>query len=420
VTDPLVFFRALHIAATVLAFGTVAFMALVAKPGLATDGQATALRGLRRTCNGMTWAALAVALLAVAGWLVWLAADIDGEPVIAVALRGDFWTVLTQTRFGFVTILRVALAALLAVLMPWPATRALQIAIAGGLLGLLALVGHAGATPGAVGVVHLASDMLHLLAAGAWLGGLPALAVVLARARRSEQAATLRFATAVTRRFSRLGLVCVPALFATGIINCWNLMSGPRDLVTTDYGRLVLLKIGLFGAMTCIAAANRLHVTPRLPAAGALGALLRNTLAETGLGLCALLAVGVLGTLSPSSHHHGTGANVPSNAAFVHIHSEAAMAEVAIEPGRIGQARARIRVFQDDFSEYPARSVELSLVPPKPGAAITHTARHAPNGGWAVNALDLLQPGVWTVRVVISGPGREPITLDAPIVIENK
>ena len=74
------------------------------------------------------------------------------------------------------------------------------------------------------------------------------------------------FAVAATRRFSTVGVVCVGALLASGIVNSWNLLGGPRDLVTTDYGRLVLLKIGLFVAMVGIAAANRFHFTPQLPA----------------------------------------------------------------------------------------------------------------------------------------------------------
>ena len=91
---------------------------------------------------------------------------------------------------------------------------------------------------------------------------------------------------------------------------------------------------------SAIAAANRFHFTPQLPAAGALRALQRNSLAETGLGLCVLLFVGALGTLSPSGHAHSTNANVPPDAAFVHIHSSEAMAEVTIEPGRTGKANA--------------------------------------------------------------------------------
>jgi copper resistance protein D len=304
------------------------------------------------------------------------------------------------------------------VIMPFPATRLLQLAAAAGLIGLIAFVGHAGATPGTAGDIHLASDIVHLLAAGAWLGGLPTLAMLLARARLTDDPAWRSFTVRATRRFSWLGVACVSALLASGIINSWNLLGGPRDLVTSDYGRLVLLKIGLFVAMAGIAAANRFHFTPRLLTAGALRALERNSLAETGLGLCVMLIVGALGTLSPSGHAHSTNVNVPPDAAFVHIHTSEAMAEVTIEPGRIGMANAHIRVLRDDFSEYPVKSVEFTLDPPAAGARITRAAAHLPDGTWEVNALDLGQPGVWTVRVIVAGADGRPIVLDASIMID--
>ncbi len=104
-------------------------------------------------------------------------------------------------------------------------------AAAAGLLALLGLIGHAGATPGLTGGIHLASDMVHLLSAGAWLGGLPALAMLLmAQARRSQKPGWGAIATDATHRFSRLGIICVAVLLASGVVNSWNLLAGPRDL----------------------------------------------------------------------------------------------------------------------------------------------------------------------------------------------
>ena len=415
--DPLILLRAIHIAATALASGTVFFMVLVAEP--AASAALADFPAMRRRLTWMVWIALAIAVLSGLAWLVWLSADIYGAPIVEVCLHGGVWSVLTDTRFGLVFTARFALAVLLGVLMLWPATRLLQLAAAAGLIALIALIGHAGTTPGTAGNIHLASDMVHLLAAGAWLGGLPALAMLLARARHTDDAAWRRFASGATRRFSWLGIVSVGALLASGIVNSWNLMGGPCELVTTDYGRLVLLKIGLFVAMVAIATVNRFHLTPRLPETGALRALERNSLAETGLGLCVLLFVGVLGTLSPSGHVHSMSAQVPSDAAFVHIHTGEAMAEVTIDPGRIGTAKARIRLLREDFTEFPAKSVELALDPPAAGPKIARAAAHLPDGTWQVNALELPQPGVWTVRLIIPTDGGAPIVLDAPIVIDR-
>ena len=108
-----------------------------------------------------------------------------GTSIADVCLHGGAWPVLTDTRLGLVWCIRLALALLLALLVPWTTTRWLPITIAAAFLALPALVGHAGATPGLAGDLHLVSDMLHLLAAGAWLGGLPAFVFLLLRALHS-------------------------------------------------------------------------------------------------------------------------------------------------------------------------------------------------------------------------------------------
>ncbi len=362
--DPLILVRGVHFAATLLAAGTTGFIFGVAEPATSKTGFAT----LHRQLTMWIWLALAVAVISGAVWLVLLALDILGTSIADVCLHGGAWSVLTDTRFGLVWCIRLALALLLALLLPWRATRWLQITIAAAFLGLLALVGHAGATPGPAGDLHLVSDILHLLAAGAWLGGLPAFAFFLWQAGRgtgrARDAATVR----VVDRFSRLGVLSVGILLASGLVNSWSLLNGPRDLIASDYGRLVALKIALFGAMVAIAAVNKFYLTPRLPTAAALRALRRNSLAEICLGLCVLVFVAVLGTQPPAAHVHAASTGIPPDAAFVHIHDHEVMADVTIEPGRAGRTDVTIRVSREDFSNYPAKDVRLALDPPSAGA----------------------------------------------------
>jgi hypothetical protein len=259
---------------------------------------------------------------------------------------------------------------------------------------------------------------LHLLAAAGWLGTLPALALLLAWTHRHGQP---QHAVRATRRFSRLGIACVLVLLASGIVNSWNLLYAPGDLVATDYGRLVSLKICLFAAMLGIAAVNRFRLTPRLPSAAAGRALLRNSLAETTLGLGILFAVGALGTMAPPAHHMLPPVDIPADATFVHIHGEEAMVEVTIDPGRPGIARASIRVMREDMSEFPASDVKLSLEPPSGGPqGPIRPAVPQPDGTWQVGDIKIGQAGNWTVRVLVGKASGEPIVLDGPIVIEAK
>jgi putative copper resistance protein D len=412
--DPLILVRGVHFAGTLLASGTVAFTQVVAEPA----GKVQADQ-FRCELNVLAWAGLGVAILSGAAWLVLLASDILGAPVVDVCLHGGVWPVLFDTRFGMVWCARLALALLLGLLLFRQALPSFQLFAAIALAALLAFVGHAGASPGGAGDFHLVSDMVHLLAATAWLGGLPAFALLLRHARHMAEPLRYEFAIRATRRFSVVGILSVSALLASGLINSWYLLGGLRELVTTDYGRLVAFKIVLFAAMIAIASVNRLYLTPRLADPPAQRALQRNSLAEVSLGLCVLLCVGILGTLPPAAHKHAAPEGIPPDAAFVHIHGEEAMADVTIDPGRVGRVNVLIRVLRDDFSEFPTSQVSLSASTPglQP---VSRTAVRQSDGIWRVNGIDLPQAGNWTVRVIIgSGADDKSIVLDAPIVIER-
>jgi putative copper resistance protein D len=422
VIDPLVLVRGLHFAATVLAAGTVSFIVLVMGPARRAVGGAPASAALSRRLTILVWAALAVAILTGLAWLALVAAGILDVPLAEVGLQGGFWPVVTGTRFGLIAGLRLGLALGLGLIVAAPAhfpgRRALLLAAAAALAGLLAFVGHAGATPGAAGWLHLASDLVHLIAAAAWLGGLPAFAMMLSGSRRGTDPAAGAFASAATARFSTLGIVCVGALLGSGLINSWELLSGPDDLLATAYGRVLSLKLCLFVVMVGIAAVNRVSLTPRLPDAAAMRALQRNSLVETGVGFSILMLVGLLGTMIPGGHVHTNAAPASSEAAFVHIHTEAVMADVTIDPGHAGKSTATIRLSRDDASVYFARRVQMTLAPREFAAPpVERAAAPLPDGIWQIENLDVPSAGVWTLRLDVDTGTGAPVVLDAPIVI---
>jgi len=173
------------------------------------------------------------------------------------------------------------------------------------LLASMAGVGHTQVHEGVTAIVHVTADAVHLLAAGAWLGGLlpPGMVVVSSRAKQlSNDDAVL-----VLSRFSGMAYLAVAALVASGLINGWFLVGSLSALIGTTYGELLLLKLGLFGLMLCLAASNRFWLVPALAKAAtisqsdlALARLRRNILAEQILGVLVVGIVGLLGTLSPA------------------------------------------------------------------------------------------------------------------------
>jgi putative copper resistance protein D len=219
--------------------------------------------------------------------------------------------VLTQTAFGDAWMLRLEMASLLTVLLLLPKANpsfALAIDIiaallAAGLAASLAWAGHAAATEGLDGTIHLASDALHLVAAAAWLGALWPLSVLLDRARQTADPVSAALAYQTTRRFSVLGMISVAAILASGAVNTYEILGIAAFSLGTDYNRLLLAKVGLFAAMVAIAAVNRRRLTPRLADERDHGRAMRqlelNSLTEAGLGLLIVVIVAMLGRIPP-------------------------------------------------------------------------------------------------------------------------
>jgi putative copper resistance protein D len=283
---------------------------MVAKRVLGAE-QAAAER-FRAKALGVAWIALAITVASGAIWLLLQAAAMSGLPASEAMTAGVLSTVVNQTQFGFVSEIRLGLAIVLAGCLIYDRlalTDWLAPAAAVGLSAALAWSGHGGSTPGPLGNLHLAADVLHLIAAASWIGGLVPLVLLLALARRHP---TIRWASAASdsaERFSILGIVSVATLFATGIVNAWILVGSFNALFATQYGQLLMLKMILFAIMLAFAAVNRLALTPRLagsPESGAridaLRRLTRNSVVEIVLGLTIFAIVGMLGTLHPAIH----------------------------------------------------------------------------------------------------------------------
>jgi putative copper resistance protein D len=310
--DLLIVARGVHFASTALVAGVALFQYLIAEPAFrAEEADLAKLHAYRDKLNTCLLVSLALAVLSGAVWLIALAMTIGGQGLGAVLSNGTVWLLLTETQFGHVWVARLALAAvLLGVLRLQRGSddaasrwrQSLAALLAACLMGLLALAGHAGATPGMAGALHLTADILHLVVAGAWLGGLLPLWMLFQLAVRQSDQSLASTMQITTHRFSTLGLVSVGTLLATGLINTGVLVGSLSALLETDYGELLLLKIALFMAMVAIASVNRLRLTPRLPSKDSMRRLARNALAEIGLGLTIIAIVSVLGTLPPALH----------------------------------------------------------------------------------------------------------------------
>lgn len=218
--------------------------------------------------------------------------------------------VVTGMDLGKAAIVRAAaalIAALLLLLLPVARSRWIATAVFGTIATVsLAWMGHGASTEGSLGAVHLASDILHSLAAAAWIGALIGFFGFLVARYRTHEASEALYSA--LRRFSGVGSGLVAVLVATGLVNSWILV-GPEHvsgLWTTAYGRLLSLKLLLFLGMLGLAAANRFRLTPALGLANAqrssdtaILSLRRSIALEAMLGVGVLLLVAWFGTLAP-------------------------------------------------------------------------------------------------------------------------
>ncbi len=241
------------------------------------------------------------------------AADIAGgaSPLAAPSMVG---MVLTSAGFGYAVAVRMVASSLaLAVLARATTRRSLSIVSGLGAVATASLAwgGHGMADEGWRGAIHLGGDIVHLLAANAWIGALGLLATMtMAMGRRAQPADVERLHVALAG-FAPTGTLAVALLVGGGLVNGWFLI-GPANLgalTTTLYGRVLLAKLALFAVMLGLAALNRWQLTPSLGVAAtvhgdpgrATDRLKTSILTETTFAVAVLLTVSWLGTLAPPS-----------------------------------------------------------------------------------------------------------------------
>jgi len=304
----LIITRAVHIATSILIAGSFTFDVIAL--GFIRRPVSDDLHDVETSLLRLALWSLIAALLSAVLWF-WLEVASMSGLLLKNTFSASAWRmVLLETQFGRVWQLRLALIATAFVLVASAlgqvkARRALIAVlwlVSVVLLVSLALISHAAAaTMQPLGVL---GDMIHLCAAGLWIGGLVPLAIFLACVRASFSLSEM--VPYVLPRFSTLSLCCVSVLVVSGISNSWLLVGSIYALFTTPYGQLLFFKLALFAILIGFGARNRFLVKAKLPKAAAdphlLAQLRRNVVCETYLGVAVVVIVGCLGVTPPARH----------------------------------------------------------------------------------------------------------------------
>ena len=124
------------------------------------------------------------------------------------------------------------------------------------------------ATPGLSGhavtgdwvTVAVIADTVHVLAMAVWLGGLAVLATVLLPGRPAAEVRE------PLTRWSRVALLSVVAIVVSGGFQTWRQVGSLDALRSTDYGRMLIVKLVVFAVLVAVAAFSREIVLRLFPA----------------------------------------------------------------------------------------------------------------------------------------------------------
>src|ERR687896_322978 len=325
--------------------------------------------------------------------------------------RWDVVSSVTDTRFGETALARAALAAGLCAValiarawtgrgttgtttttVPTPtaattATTVAALALAVGIVFTPGLAGHASVS----GTGAVIADAAHVQAAAVWTGGAAVLGlgVVLTRSRRWELAATS------VPRFSTTAVVSVAILIAAGAINGYLQVRAWRGLWETEYGILLLVKIGLVLPLLAMGAYNNRYAVPRLRAQIASRVERVRFLRLAGAELAVMVAVvGVTAAL----------VNAPPARTEIEMHEASEtelelgpfMAHMEIMPATVGRNEIHF-TFEKGRPEEVNLSARLDAQDIGP---LRYRARRGMEpGAYVVRRVNLSPAGEWELRI---------------------
>jgi copper transport protein len=164
-----------------------------------------------------------------------------------------------------------------------------------------ALTGHAMATR-PVGLSLLA-DILHVIAACAWLGTLLALlfaALPLVRGKRSrENIGSGVLVASLVRAFHPVALTCAAIVIGSGLVSAWLRLPTLSALWDSNYGRVLLLKLLFVAVVVVLGALNWRRMLPTLGDEQSARRITRTASAELTVAALVLAITAILVSTSP-------------------------------------------------------------------------------------------------------------------------
>ena len=318
--------------------------------------------------------------------------------------------VLFATRYGTLWIVRLILTlALMGLLLRNAITlqtsrreQALIFGVALLLLLSISLNSHAAGEPQPA--LPVAADVIHLLAASVWVGGLMSFVLGVWSIRKIEPMSRTRFTAQLIPRFSALALISVAALAMTGLYSAVLRIGALDALWNTLYGRALLVKILIALAMIGLGAFHLLIVTPHIRQDAAARPVTspwphrfrRSVTGEVVLGVALVLSVGVFTSLPPArSTTSASDLSAADDVDDLHI-------ALDIAPGRVGINTFAIDLTSNGQVVDNVKTVEARFTPAEGNVAPSQAQFIGQgNGAYVIKGAYLSLPDTWQVQIVV-------------------
>jgi copper transport protein len=259
-------------------------------------------------------------------------------------------------------------------------------------LGIALAVTQAFTGHGAAGkhlAVALPATVVHVLAMGAWAGGLALLLVTL---RRGGAVADR---LAATQRFSRVAGIAVGALVASGSVALWRQVGSVEAFRSTPSGRLLVIKLGLVAVLLLLGAKNRRALADTTSPERAVTAV-RRTIGVEIVGMVAVLVVTALVVnLAPAR-------DVVSRPIALTVTTTTGLVDITVEPARPGRNELHIYALTKQGAARPVELIEATLSNTAAGidGLESQVVRAGANHFQALG-LDLPVKGTWRLDIAV-------------------
>jgi copper transport protein len=348
----------------------------------------------RRLLVRIVTAAAVVGALAVVAGIPVQAALATGLGLRAVTESGVLGDVLADG-VGLATVATLAGLAVVVVAVRRGGRSARVATLAGAAFaaGGFALSGHT--TESSPRAVAYPADVVHVLAAAAWLGGLLLLSVVLVARRDGDAVATGR----VVARFSRVATIAVLVVATAGIALALVEVRTVDALTSTRYGWVLVAKVAVALVIGLAGAYNHYRLVPALEQAPKkAGERLRTTVrAESGLMVAVVALTAWLVTITPAN---AGGSGVQSITKALEGGSVRGSVNLVVDPARVGLNSIHLYLLDESGRALGAQSVELDLsLPSAELGPIDRTTVLAGPGHFQLDGGDLSVAGEWTIVV---------------------